>query len=136
MSHLTTYNSNVLVNCKKGILTKAVNDLGYSVDFETKTIRNTWINEEVDAGLYKDGKALSVGFRFNKEGKNEVLTLAGDFYMTGINQNTFIDELSQMYKKHDVIAQCKKQGWTVNKSDVKIDSKTNEVVITASRYTA
>lgn len=134
MSHLSTYNSKVLVNCKKTLLNKALADLGLTVDYDIKMIKNTWITEKVDAGLLRDGKALPIGFRLKKEGKSTVFEVAGDFFATGINQATFIDQLSQAYKKHDVIHQCKQQGWTVNKEDIKIDEKTNEIVIQASRY--
>lgn len=136
MSHLTTYNSEVLVNCKKTLLKKAVLDLGLGIDYNIKTIKNTWITEMVDAGLLKDGKPIAIGFNFKKEGKNIKLEVAGDFWGTGIDQSSFINKLAQAYKKHDVIFQCKQQGWTVNSEDITIDKKTNEIVIQASRYVA
>lgn len=134
MSHLTTYNSNVLVNCKKTLLTKAVNDLGMQIDYNIKQIKNTWITEAVDAGLIKDDKPIAVGFKFIKEGKNTKLELAGDFWGTGIEEKSLINRLAQAYKKHDVIYQCKQQGWTINKEDIFVDNKTNEIVIQANRY--
>lgn len=136
MSHLTTYQSNNLINCKKALLKKAVADLGMEVDFEIKLIKNTWITESVDAGLIKDGQPIAVGFKFIKEGKNTRLELAGDFWGTGIEEKSLINKLAQAYKKHDVIYQCKQQGWTVDKENIRIDNKTNEIVINASRYIA
>ena len=136
MSHLTTYNSKVLVNCKKTLLTKAVKDLGLTIDYNIKQIKNTWITENVDAGFLKDGKPISVGIKFVKDRNNTILEVAGDFFCTGLNESTFIDKLSQSYKKYDIIFQCEQQGWTVNREDISIDSKTNEIVIQASRYVA
>lgn len=134
MSHLTTYHSDVLINCKKTLLNRAVADLGLKIDWDIRNIKNTWITDTVDCGFVKNGTPISVGLKFNKEGANTKLEVAGDFWGTGIDQLTFIDKLAQSYKKHDVIFQCEQQGWTVNKEDVFIDKKTNEVVIQANRY--
>ena len=136
MSHLTTYNSEVLVNCKKSTLSKAVADLGLEVDHNIKMIKNTWITDKVDAGLLKDGKQVAVGFKYIKEGSKKKLEIAGDFFGTGIDERGFVDKLSQAYKKHDVIRQCKEQGWNISKKDITIDSSTGEIVINASRHTA
>lgn len=134
MSHLTTYKSNVLKNCKKGILDKALRDLGLKVDYSIKEVKNTYITEPVDGCFIKDGKKISVGIKFEKSGKDTILTVAGDFFCTGLTEKTFIDNLSQNYKKYDVISKCKEMGWTVNKEDVFLDNKTKEIVINASRY--
>lgn len=136
MSHLTTYNSEVLVNCKKTLLTRAIKDLGLGIDYDIKQIKNTWITEVVDAGFTKDGNPVSVGIKFIKEGKNTKIEVSGDFFCTGLDEKTFINRLSQAYKKHDVIFQCEQQGWTINKEDITIDEKTKEIVIEAIRYTA
>lgn len=136
MSHITTYQSDVLKNCKKGLLLKAVKDLGLELDFNIKSIKNTWIHDNVDAGFIKNGKPIALGIKINKDGKNTKIKVSGDFYGTGIEEKSFIDNLSQLYKKHDVIYQCKKQGWTVNADDININKKTNDIVITATRYIA
>lgn len=136
MSHITTYQSDVLKNCKKGLLLRAVKDLGLELDYNIKSIKNTWIHDNVDAGFIKNGKAIALGIKLNKEGKNIKLEVAGDFYGTGIEEKSFIDKLSQAYKKHDVIYQCKKQGWTVNQDNINIDKKTDNIIITATRYIA
>lgn len=136
MSHITTYQSDVLKNCKKGLLLKAVKDLGLELDFNIKSIKNTWIHDTVDAGFIKDGKAIALGLKINKEGKHKNIKVIGDFFGTGIEEKSFIDKLSQSYKKHDVIYQCKKQGWTVNADDINIEKKTNNIIITATRYIA
>lgn len=134
MSHLTTYKSNVLKNCKKGILDKALRDLGLKVDYSIKEVKNTYITEPVDGCFIKDGEKISVGIKFEKSGKDTILTVAGDFFRTGLTEKTFIDNLSQNYKKYDVISKCKEMGWTINKEDVFLDNKTKEIVINASRY--
>lgn len=136
MSHITTYQSDVLKNCKKGLLVRAAKDLGLKLDYSIKSIKNTWIHDVVDAGFVKDDKAIALGIKLHKEGRNTRVEVSGDFYGTGIEESSFIDKLSQAYKKHDVIYQCKKQGWTVNAEDIKIDKNTNDIIISATRYVA
>lgn len=136
MSHITTYQSDVLKNCKKGLLIRAVKDLGLELDYNIKSIKNTWIYDTVEAGFVKSGKPVALGIKLDKNGKNNKIEISGDFYGTGIEEKSFIDRLSQAYKKHDVIYQCKKQGWTVNAEDITIDKKTNDIIISATRYIA
>lgn len=134
MSHLTTYKSEVLTNCNKFLLRKAVQDIGLDIDYNIKTIANTWINANVDAGFLKDGQPISIGVKFVKDKANTKLEVEGDFFGTGVNQESFINKLAQAYKKQDVIYQCKEQGWTIENDDICIDSNTNEIIIKASRY--
>ena len=50
MSHLTTFKNNALTNTKKDLLAVAVSEIaGLELDFNHKNIKNTWINETVDA---------------------------------------------------------------------------------------
>lgn len=133
MSHLTTYESNSLVNVKKSLLIKALKDLDLEINFDLKQVHNTFIRESVDAVLVKNGKPISVGFKLIREGKDIKLQLAGDFYRTGLNESALIDNISQMYKKHHIVEQCKQQGWSVTSKDINLDSKTDEVVITATK---
>jgi hypothetical protein len=136
MSHLNHYSSDVLKNCKRTLLKKAVAELGLGIDFESKVIRNTWVTDNVDAVLLKDNEPIAVGFKFKKEGKDTTCEISGDFFGTGIDKGTFINNLYQTYKKHDVIYQCEQQGWQVDRNSIYIDKKTEEVVIEASRITA
>lgn len=136
MSHLTTYKSDVLVNCKKSLLKKAVADLGLELDYSIKEVSNMWIRAKVEAGFVKEGKPIAVGITFEEEGAKKRLKVEGDFYGTRINEQGFINKLAQAYKKHDVIHQCSKQGWIVDENDITIDNKTNEIVIEAHRYSA
>lgn len=131
MSHWKKFSSNVLANVDKGILAKAVKDLGVEMDESIISIRNTWGNETVDAGLTKDGKAIALGFNFkDNEGKTE-LELSGDFYGTGLNEEEFIDKLSQAYQKHNAIEKLEAEGWSVN--SVEFNEK-KEIEIEASQW--
>ena len=74
--------------------------------------------DKVDAGFIRDGKELPLGFIFEKNPdpfNNKVsVTVAGDFWSTGFNEATFVDTLSQIYQKHNVITQLEANGFIVN----------------------
>lgn len=130
MSHLTTYNSNVLVNCKMFLLDEAAKELGYTLNHDRKKINTSYINTNVDAVFMKDGKSMPFGIVI----KDNKVSIVGDYYMTGVTEKSFADALSQMYKKQDVLYQCRQQGWTVERNDITLDNKTQEIVIKASRF--
>lgn len=118
MSHWKKFESDVLSNTKRDLLGAALLEMGVELDNSIKSIRNTWGNETVDAGLKKDGRAIALGLNF-KTGKNgtEKVELTGDFYGTGLSEQGFIDRLAQVYQKHNVIDKCEEQGWLIE--DVK-----------------
>lgn len=135
MSHLTTFKNKALVNTKRETLVTAVAEIGgLELDFNHKNIRNTWINEEVDASFKKDGRHIAVGLRFatNAEGEEEV-TVAGDFYGTGLNQQELTNKIAQVYTKHNVMDICKEANWFINEEDVRTESN-GDIVIQAYRY--
>lgn len=134
MSHLTTFKNNSLINTNKERLADSLKEIGLELDFNHKNIRNTWINETVDASIKKDGNYIAVGLNFitNAEGKEEVV-VAGDFWGTGLNQEELTNRIAQVYQKNDIIAKCRSQRWYVNDADVKVNEN-GEYVITASRY--
>jgi hypothetical protein len=89
--------------------------MGLGLDEHTKSIRNTWGRSDVDAALTKNGQVLSLGFKFTKSASGaEAIELVGDFYSTGVNESTFMDNLSQIYQKHNIIEKCEDQGWIVD----------------------
>lgn len=133
MSHLTTFKNNSLINTKRDLLTKSIAELGLSIDFDKKNVKNTWIDEPVDACFKKDGRHIAVGLRFetNANGEEEV-TVAGDFYGTGLNQKELTNRIAQVYQKHHVIATCEEARWFVDEE--KIREENGEIVIEAYRY--
>lgn len=136
MSHITTYKNESLVNCERARLGEALRELGITLDYENRNIKNQWINDTVDAAFVHDGKRISAGINFktNAEGKEEI-EVTGDFWGTGINQTELTNKLAQVYQKHDIVAKCREQRWFVdgNVEDIK-ENENGEIVIQAYRY--
>lgn len=136
MSHLTVYKSKVLTNTNPIILEKALKDLNIELDSNIKRVANSFITENVDAGFVINNKPVSLGIKYIVDEKtgNQEVTITGDFWRTGVDQGNFINKLSQLYKKYDVIEKCEQQGWNVSYDDIVVDAETDEIVIQAYRY--
>lgn len=135
MSHLTTFKNNALTNTKKDLLAVAVSEIaGLELDFNHKNIKNTWINETVDASFKYNGKHIAVGLRFetNAEGEEEAV-VAGDFYGTGLNQEELTNKIAQVYQKHKVIETCLEANWFINQDEI-VQESNGDIVIEAYRY--
>lgn len=114
MSHWKKFESNVLQDTKRDLLERALGEMGVQLDENIKSIRNTWGNEKVDAGLRKDGRAIALGINFKMVDGKEQIELTGDFYGTGLNERGFIDRLAQVYQKHNVINKLEEAGWDLD----------------------
>ena len=134
MSHLTTFKNNSLINTNRELLSQSIAELGLTIDFNHKNIRNTWINETVDAAFKKDGNYIAVGLRFetNQDGEEEV-TVAGDFWGTGLKQQELTDKIAQVYQKNRVINVCKEANWFIEEDAIKTEEN-GDIVIQAYRY--
>lgn len=133
MSHWKKFNSNVLENTNKDLLQVALKEMDLTMDTSINSIRNTWGNETVDAGLVKNGSPISLGFNFTKNEEGvEQLELTGDFYSTGLNERGFIDKLAQVYQKHNIVDKCEQQGWSID--EINVDDTTGEIVIEAYQW--
>lgn len=139
MSHLTTFKNNSLTNTNKEMLAKAISEIqGLSINYSIKNIKNTWINETVDAGFVYNSKAIAVGLRFEESintetgKKEEVAVVAGDFYGTGLRQKEITNKIAQIYQKHRVIDVCQDAMWTIDQDE--IVEEDGEIVIQAYRY--
>ena len=135
MSHLTTYSNNSLVNTDRARLGEALKELGITLDYDNRQIKNTWINETVDAAFIHDGKRIAAGINFKMVDGKETIEVAGDFWGTGLKQEELTNKLAQVYQKHDIVAKCKEQRWFVdgNVEDIK-ENENGDIVIQAYRY--
>jgi hypothetical protein len=61
----------------------------------------------------------------------ETIELRGDFYSTGLNEQGFIDKLSQVYQKENIVSKVNDAGWTVDSTTT--DANGN-IVIEAYQY--
>ena len=134
MSHWVKKHTEVLDNVKKPILKDALKEMGKGFDESVKEIKNPWGHEFVDAALLDNGVITNLGFNFiPKENETEKfkLELVGDFYGTGLNENKFMTQLSQMYQKHNVLNALEEQNWDVE--DINTNNQ-GELVIEASQW--
>ena len=131
MSHWKKFEADVLKDVNMDLLAKAAQDLNVQMDTSIRSIRNTWGNETVDAGLRVDGRPIALGFNFRKvDGKNQ-LELSGDFYGTGLDERTFIDRLAQAYQKYNAVEKLEQQGWMVDSLET---NDKGEIVIEAYQW--
>jgi DNA-binding CsgD family transcriptional regulator len=134
MSHLTQFSNNSLVNTNKDRLEKSLKEIGVTLDYNNRTIKNQWIEDTVDAAFIVDGKRIAAGINFKMVDGKETVEVNGDFYGTGLNQKTLTNQIAQVYQKNDVIAKCKSQRWFIdNEKDIKANEN-GDIVIQAYRY--
>lgn len=133
MSHWRKYQAEVLKDVDKDILKKALANMGLEMDESIKVVDNAYGSDKVDAAIKKNGKVIPIGFQFQEgEDGNTRVDVTGDFHGTGLNENTFVDELSQEYQKENVIEQCESQGWVVDEVNV---NENGEIEIEAFQWT-
>ena len=116
MSCWRKYTADVMKNVDKGMLHEACKKMGFDFDESIKTVESSWENrrENVDAVFVKDGRPLSLGFRFNGD-KDGHLTVEGDFWRTGLDESNFMDDLGQIYAGINLKFQLQMQfGMTVD----------------------
>lgn len=124
MSQWRTYKAEVLKDVNKEILEKALAEMGLEMDENIKIVDNAYGSSKVDAGLKKNGEQISVGLNFNEQDDGTTqLEVSGDFYGTGLNERTFVDNLSQTYQKYNVIEQCENNGWIIESTEINEDGE-------------
>ena len=97
MSCYRRYTCDVLKNVDKELLIKAMRELGC---------------DTVDAA-FSDNR-LGIIMNGDEEGH---LKVVGDFWMTGLKEKTFVDNLAQQYQKHNVIQQIEQSGYLVESTE-------------------
>lgn len=134
MSHLTSYKNECLKNVDDELLQLALKEMDIILDYENKTIFNTWIKESVDASFIYQGRHISVGLKFIKDEQgNKTIEVVGDFYLTGLDQEELTNTLAQKYQKLHIIQCCENQNWRIDEEDV-YTNKAGEIIINAHRY--
>jgi hypothetical protein len=131
MSHWRKFSSDVLTNTKVSLLSASLAEMGVELDTSIKNIRNTWGQEEVDMGFKVDGRPIALGLKETVVDGEKKMELRGDFYGTGLNESQFMDKLSQVYQKNNIVEKLEDNRWTVE--NVKTDEYGN-VVIEAYEY--
>lgn len=114
MSCYRRYTCDVLKNVDKELLNKAMRELGCELDWNVNKI--TWRHgndgDTVDAAF--SDNHLGIIMNGDEEGH---LKVVGDFWMTGLKEKTFVDNLAQQYQKHNVIQQIEQSGYLVESTE-------------------
>jgi len=127
MSEWKKYLTQVLSDVQTPLLEIALQKMNLALDRNINMISNSWGKEKVDAALIKNGQKMPLGFRFPvKDGKTSV-ELVGDFFATGLNEKTFMDNLAHYYQVERVETEAQAQGWIVESSET-VGSK-QEIVL-------
>lgn len=118
MSCWRTYTCDVLKNVSREVVVEALKGMGLGLNTNKHIVYGSYENREADCdGVITRGiEELSMGVVFD-DGTGH-LQLVGDFWATGLNSDTFQDELSQAYQKINIIQQAELNGWTVDEETV------------------
>lgn len=127
MSHWKTFKSDVLTNTNVDMLRTALGEIGVGLDTNRKQISNTWGKEDVDMAFSVNGRGVALGLKQ----VGDKMELRGDFYGTGLRENEFMDKLTQVYKKIDIVDRLENNGWTVE--DITQDQN-GDFLINAYQY--
>ena len=120
MSHFTT----IKVQIKQGeVLLQVLKELGYQVEQNTQVrgYRGDKTNAEY---VIKQSNGYDLGFRKNGEGYE----LVADFWGAKINQQEFINNISQKYAHKTLMETIQTEGFNVEEEEVLADGTVRVIV--------
>jgi Protein of unknown function (DUF1257) len=120
MSHFTT----IKVQIKQGeVLLDVLQELGYQVEQNTQVrgYRGDTINAEY---VIRQANGYDLGFRKNGEGYE----LVADFWGAEINQQEFINNISQKYAHKTLMETIQTEGFNVEEEEVLADGTVRVIV--------
>jgi hypothetical protein len=120
MSHFTT----IKVQIKQGeVLLDVLQELGYQVEQNTQVrgYRGDTINAEY---VIRQANGYDLGFRKNGEGYE----LVADFWGAEINQQEFINNISQKYAHKTLMKTIQTEGFNVEEEEVLADGTLRVIV--------
>jgi tRNA G26 N,N-dimethylase Trm1 len=120
MSHFTT----IKVQIKQGeVLLQVLKELGYQVEQNTH-IRG-YMGDKTNAEyVIKQSNGYDLGFRKNEESYE----LVADFWGAKINQQEFINKISQKYAHKTLMETIQTEGFNVEEEEVLADGTVRVVV--------
>lgn len=114
------------------MLTKALAEMGVSLDFTVNNISNTWGHETCSAAFVKNGRVLSLGINVDDKGG---ISLVGDTYGTGLGgdgkQDSLMNRIAQLYNSELYQERLTAMGYNI--TSVSKNEK-GELVISAIQY--
>ncbi len=120
MSHFTT----IKVQIKKGeVLLHVLQELGYQVEQNTNV--RGYMGDTTNAEyVIKQSNGYDLGFRQN----GESYELVADFWGAKINQQEFINNISQKYAHKTLMETIQTEGFNVEEEEVLADGTVRVVV--------
>jgi tRNA G26 N,N-dimethylase Trm1 len=120
MSHFTT----IKVQIKNGeTLRQCLQELGYVVECNTQ-VRGYQGNKTQAEYVIRQGNGYDLGFR--RDGEN--YEVVADFWGAKINQQEFINSISQRYAHKTLMASVQSQGFNVEEEETLSDGTVRVVV--------
>jgi hypothetical protein len=120
MSHFTT----IKVQIKQGeVLLDVLQELGYQVEQNTQV--RGYMGDTINAEyVIKQANGYDLGFRKNGEGYE----LVADFWGAKINQQEFINNISQKYAHKTLMETIQTEGFNVEEEEVLADGTVRVIV--------
>jgi len=120
MSHFTT----IKVQIKQGeVLLQVLKELGYQVEQNTQV--RGYMGDKTNAEyVIKQSNGYDLGFRKNGEGYE----LVADFWGAKINQQEFINNISQKYAHKTLMKTIQTEGFNVEEEEVLADGTVRVIV--------
>ena len=120
MSHFTT----IKVQIKQGeVLLDVLQELGYQVEQNTQV--RGYMGDKTNAEyVIRQANGYDLGFRKNGEGYE----LVADFWGAKINQQEFINNISQKYAHKTLMETIQTEGFNVEEEEVLADGTVRVIV--------
>jgi hypothetical protein len=120
MSHFTT----IKVQIKNGdVLHQILQELGYQVDLNSQV--RGFMGDKTNAEyVIKQANGYDLGFRQ----QGEIYELVADFWGAKINQQDFINKISQKYAHKTLMKTIQTEGFNVEEEEVLADGTVRVVV--------
>ncbi|MFM6098498.1 MAG: DUF1257 domain-containing protein [Dolichospermum sp.] len=120
MSHFTT----IKVQIKQGeVLLQVLKELGYQVEQNTQV--RGYMGDKTNAEyVIRQANGYDLGFRKNGEGYE----LVADFWGAEINQQEFINNISQKYAHKTLMETIQTEGFNVEEEEVLADGTLRVIV--------
>ncbi|MFM6266925.1 MAG: DUF1257 domain-containing protein [Dolichospermum sp.] len=120
MSHFTT----IKVQIKQGeVLLQVLKELGYQVEQNTQV--RGYMGDKTNAEyVIKQSNGYDLGFRKNAESYE----LVADFWGAKINQQEFINKISQKYAHKTLMETIQTEGFNVEEEEVLADGTLRVIV--------
>ncbi|MFM6280400.1 MAG: DUF1257 domain-containing protein [Dolichospermum sp.] len=121
MSHFTT----IKVQIKQGeVLLQVLKELGYQVEQNTQV--RGYMGDKTNAEyVIRQANGYDLGFRKNGEGYE----LVADFWGAEINQQEFINNISQKYAHKTLMETIQTEGFNVEEEEVLADGTLRVIVV-------